>query len=437
MPQRLADDADAVRRPSRAIRPDHLATLIYTSGTTGRPKGVRLTPRLLGLRGRRRRRRRRPVHRGRRAVPLAAAVALVRQGAAGGPGRVGSPTAVDGRIEKIVDNLAVVTPDVHGRRAAHLREGLQPGRHEARGEGGLKQKIFEWAMGVGREVSRLQLAGQGAGRLLAFKLKICRQARVHQDPRPVRRPRPLLRLGLGAALAATWPSSSTRPASSSSRATASPRRAPAASSTARQVRVRHRRHADARHRGASSPRTARSCSRGPGRHAGLPQPPRATAEALDADGWLHTGDIGELDGEGFLRITDRKKDLIKTSGGKYVAPQAIEGSSRRACPFVSQIVVHGDKRNFVTALVTLDEDALTEWASAARARRPRATPSSPRSGRRPSWSAPYFDERQRQLAKWETVKTVRASSKRPHGRGGRAHAEPQGQAQGRREGTSS
>ena len=90
--------------------------------------------------------------------------------------------------------------------------------------------------------------------------------------------------------------------------------------------------------------------------------PDATAEALTDDGWLRTGDIGEVDAHGFLRITDRKKDLIKTSGGKYIAPQAIEGKLKATCPYISQVIVHGDKRNFVTALITLDEEATMKWA---------------------------------------------------------------------------
>jgi long-chain acyl-CoA synthetase len=79
------------------------------------------------------------------------------------------------------------------------------------------------------------------------------------------------------------------------------------------------------------------------------------------------------------KITDRKKDLIKTSGGKYVAPQHIEGKIKAACPFVSQVIVHGDKRNFCSALVTLDEEATKKWAEgAAWAARP-----TPRSRPRP------------------------------------------------------
>jgi long-chain acyl-CoA synthetase len=90
---------------------------------------------------------------------------------------------------------------------------------------------------------------------------------------------------------------------------------------------------------------------------------QATREALDAEGWLHTGDIGMLDRDGYLSITDRKKDLIKTSGGKYVAPQELEGKLKALCSYVSQVVVHGDRRNYVTALVTLDPVAMAAWAT--------------------------------------------------------------------------
>ncbi len=88
--------------------------------------------------------------------------------------------------------------------------------------------------------------------------------------------------------------------------------------------------------------------------------PVATAEVL-IDGWFHTGDIGELSTEGYLRITDRKKDLIKTAGGKYVAPQKLEGllkSSR----FISQVHIHGDQKKYIVALLTLNMDSLRTWA---------------------------------------------------------------------------
>jgi long-chain acyl-CoA synthetase len=91
--------------------------------------------------------------------------------------------------------------------------------------------------------------------------------------------------------------------------------------------------------------------------------PERTAEALDADGFLHTGDVGLVDGEGFLAITDRKKDLIKTSGGKYVAPTELESKLKALSPWVGQVLVHGDRRNYVSALVTLDPEAIARWAA--------------------------------------------------------------------------
>ncbi|MGH3069617.1 MAG: AMP-dependent synthetase/ligase [Streptosporangiaceae bacterium] len=86
----------------------------------------------------------------------------------------------------------------------------------------------------------------------------------------------------------------------------------------------------------------------------------ATAEMIDADGWLHTGDLGELDDDGHLRVTGRKKDIIVTAGGKNVAPAVLE-DRLRAHPLVSHCMVVGDGRPYVACLVTLDEEALGPW----------------------------------------------------------------------------
>ena len=90
--------------------------------------------------------------------------------------------------------------------------------------------------------------------------------------------------------------------------------------------------------------------------------PEATAAVLAPDGWLRTGDIGELDADGFLRITDRKKDILVTAGGKNVAPQNIENDLKTS-KYVSQALVVGDRRPYVAALITLDPDEIGRWAA--------------------------------------------------------------------------
>ena len=101
-------------------------------------------------------------------------------------------------------------------------------------------------------------------------------------------------------------------------------------------------------------------SRSPGNFLGYHKDPAATAEALEG-GWLHTGDVGELDPDGQLRITDRKKDILITAGGKNIAPQKIE-NQLKSSPYINDAVVIGDRRKYLTALLVLDEDNVTHWA---------------------------------------------------------------------------
>lgn len=101
-------------------------------------------------------------------------------------------------------------------------------------------------------------------------------------------------------------------------------------------------------------------TRGPNVMKGYYHKPDATSEAIDRDGWFHTGDIGEIDNDGCLRITDRKKDLIKTSGGKYVAPQPIEGMLKLN-KFFANAVMLGDKRKFPIMLLVPNFKAVSEW----------------------------------------------------------------------------
>ena len=132
--------------------------------------------------------------------------------------------------------------------------------------------------------------------------------------------------------------------------------------------------------------------------------PRRPPRRSTSDGWLHTGDKGSLDADGFLTITGRIKDLFKTSGGKYVAPPAIESKFKAICPYVSQFMVFGSERNFVVALVTLDPDAMAGWAEengmagdVVHRRRRSRTPVHEMVG-------DYVEELNAKLNRWETIK---------------------------------
>jgi long-chain acyl-CoA synthetase len=106
-------------------------------------------------------------------------------------------------------------------------------------------------------------------------------------------------------------------------------------------------------------------TRGPGTFLGYFRNPEATAEAIDSEGWLHTGDIGEFDEDGFLRITDRKKDIIITAGGKNVSPSEIE-NKLKVSPYVREAIVIGDQRKYLAALIGIELDTVGDWATRRR-----------------------------------------------------------------------
>jgi long-chain acyl-CoA synthetase len=347
-------------RRARAVRPDSLATLIYTSGTTGKPKGVELTHdnwmyeaesiEALGLL---------------RAsdvqylwLPLAHSFGKVLEAA---QIRIGFPTAIDGRIDKIVENLATIRPTFVAAVPRIFEKVHNKIVDGATHHGGLKAKIFRWAVRTGLAWSRKIQAGVRPGALLGLKHRLATrlvfskiQARFGGRLRffisgsaPLAKELAEFFHGAGVLVLEGYGLTESSAATFVNRPEQFEFGTVGLPMPGTEVKIAPDGEILLRGRGIM---------RG---YRGLPE---ITGETL-VGGWLMTGDIGQIEPGGFLRITDRKKDLIKTSGGKYVAPQAIEGKLKAGCPWVSQVVVHGDGRNFCSALITLDEEAIKGWAA--------------------------------------------------------------------------
>lgn len=356
----LAADAGAFERVARAVTQDRLATLIYTSGTTGRPKGVELTHdcwvytgeaiAALGLLT--------PDDVQFLWLPLAHSFGKVLEAA---QLAVGFRTAIDGRVDKIVDNLSQVRPTfvaavprIFEKVRARVLAGVAEGS-------GMKRRIFRWAMGVGRRTSELARRGERPGlglriahavasRLVFSKLQARFGGRLRffiSGSAPLARELAEFFHAADILILEGYGLTETSAASFVNRPSAFRFGTVGPPVPGTELRL--------------APEDGEILIKSRGVMRGYHHLPEATAECLTSDGWLRTGDIGHLE-DGFLRITDRKKDLIKTSGGKYVAPQALEGRLKLACPYVSQVLVHGNNRNFCTALVALDPEAIGAWA---------------------------------------------------------------------------
>ena len=358
--QRLAESPDAVDERIQGIRPEHLASIIYTSGTTGTPKGVRLPHAAwtysaaaidaLDILG--------PDDLHFLWLPLAHAFGKVTLALAL---VVGFPTAIDGRVDKIVDNLAALHPTfvaaaprifekAHARIEAMLAE-----------QGGLKKKIFDWALGVGLKVSQAGQAGRKPSLLVSLQHKVADKlvfstirerfgGRVRffvSAAAPLSRDVAQWFDAVGIIVLEGYGLTETAAASFINRPTAYRFGTVGWPFPETEIKIAE---------------DGEVLLKSPGVMSGYHDLPDATAEALEPDGWFHTGDIGEIDADGFLRITDRKKDMFKTSQGKYVAPSAIAATFMGICPYAAELIVYGQGRPYCVALVGLDADAITAWA---------------------------------------------------------------------------
>ncbi|MEU1405686.1 AMP-dependent synthetase/ligase [Streptomyces sp. NPDC005728] len=362
----LEQHPELIKERVGAITSDQLATLIYTSGTTGRPKGVRLPhdnwaymAKAIAATG---------LISGEDVqylwLPLAHVFGKVLTS---GQIEVGHVTAVDGRVDKIIENLPVVQPTYMAAVPRIFEKVYNGVAAKAREGGGAKYKIFQWAAEVAREYAKasqdtfrrtgtaavpfgLAAKHKVADTLVYSKLREAFGGRLRACVSGASALAPEIGFffaGAGIHILEGYGLTETSAASF-----VNPGEAYRTGTVGKPLPGCEVRIAD----------DGEILLRGPGVMEGYHQQPEKTAEVLESDGWFHTGDIGELSPDGYLRITDRKKDLIKTSGGKYVAPAEVEGQFKAVCPYVSNILVHGADRNYCTALIALDEIAILQWA---------------------------------------------------------------------------
>lgn len=358
--QYLSEDPQVVADEVAGIHADQLATLIYTSGTTGRPKGVRLTHQAW-------------VHQGSAIaslgdlderdlqllwLPLAHAFGKVLLSA---QLACGFATAIDGRVDKIIDNLGDVEPTFMAAAPRIFEKAYARIMTTRRGGGGWRDAVFDRAMTVGLDVSRrrraarpipwsLRLQHRVFDRLVFAKIRQVFGGRIRffvSGSAPLNRDIAEWFHAAGLLILEGYGMTETAGGGFVNHFANHRLGTVGLPFVDTEVRI----GADGEIQLA-----------GPNVMAGYHHLPEATADAFTGDGWLRTGDCGALDGEGYLTITGRIKELFKTSGGKYIVPPAIEAKMTALCPYVSQFLVFGEARHFCVALLTLDEDALASWA---------------------------------------------------------------------------
>ena len=360
LPWRPLPHAAPLRAPSSGRSPDDLAALIYTSGTTGRPKGVMLSHDnlvsvCLGT----------AAHTPLQAddeqylfLPLAhiygMVVALVAL-------HLGVPTILDGDVGRIGEGLQETRPSFLPAVPRVFEKIHDRALARAAAAGPRREAVFTWALEVGRTWSshvragrplpwRLQAQHAVADRLVFRKVRGALGGRlraVSSGGAPLSPDIAAFFHAVGIVVLEGYGLTESTGVSTANRLTDWRLGTVGLPGEGLEVRI-----AD----------DGEVLLRGRTIMQGYHNLPEETAATL-VDGWLHTGDIGELDADGFLRITDRKKHLIITAGGKNIAPARIENRLKAASPLIGEVLVHGDRRKYCVAVIGLEPEGLDDFAA--------------------------------------------------------------------------
>ena len=353
-----AEQPELIKELSAQIKPEDVATLIYTSGTTGEPKGVMLTHANIISN---------VIDAGENFTfsekdkPLSVLPLSHVFERSGMYLYIFNGMAVHyaESIEKVPDNLREVQPTIFVGVPRIFEKVYAKAKEKSASESRLKEKIFDWAIEIGKEYARRVEHKQPIPRLLAVKHAIadklvfrklreffvCNLRSCITGGAALSDDIYYIFTGAGVSIMQGYGLTETSPVISTNNPMFS-----RAGSVGKPLRNNEVRIAADGEIEAS----------GPGVMLGYYNKPQATREAFTADGWFKTGDIGKIDADGFLIITDRKKELFKTSGGKYIAPAPIE-QMIKASRFVNQVVLVGDERKFPAALIVPNFESLENY----------------------------------------------------------------------------
>jgi long-chain acyl-CoA synthetase len=355
-------DPDVARfeAAARAARPEDLATFIYTSGTTGQPKGVMLTHGNIASN----------IEGGLTVIPFADGyVALSFLPLSHSFERTtdyvyflkSCPIAYAESVATVPKNMLEVRPDIFVSVPRVYEKVLARVQENVAASSPIRQRIFSWAVAVGRESLPWRIKLERPPGLLGWKLGLADKlvfAKIRErlggrfrfavsGGAPLGRDVAEFFWGAGIPIYEGYGLTETSPIISANGSTGTKLGTVGRVIPGVEVKIA----AD-----------GEILARGPNIMKGYWNLPKETAEAIDSEGWFHTGDIGEVDGEGFLRITDRKKELIVNAYGKNIAPAPLE-NELKSSPFIAQAVVIGDRRKFLSALLVPEFDHLKGWAA--------------------------------------------------------------------------